>query len=36
VHEAHGRLDVGVAHPLPHAADVGTGDHARAEGVSQA
>ena len=31
----HRRLDVGVAHPLLHAADVGLGDHPRAEGVAQ-
>src|SRR3954468_16969491 len=31
----HRRLDVGVAHPLLHAADVGLTDHARAEGVAQ-
>jgi hypothetical protein len=35
VEVAHRRLDVGVSHPFLHAADVGLGDHARAERVAQ-
>jgi hypothetical protein len=31
----HRRLDVGVAHPLLDAADIGLTDHARAEGVAE-
>jgi hypothetical protein len=31
----HRRLDVGVAHPLLHAPDVGLADHPRPEGVAQ-
>jgi hypothetical protein len=35
VEVAHGGLDVGVAHPLLDAADIGLGDDAGAEGVAE-
>ena len=35
VQVSHGRLDVGMAHPLLHAADVRPSDHPRAERVAQ-
>jgi hypothetical protein len=31
----HGGLDVGVTHPLLHAADVGLGDHPRSKRVAE-
>ena len=35
VQVAHRRLDVSVAHPLLNAADIGLGDHPRAERVTE-